>query len=145
MPGRKTESGLSLIAVVRKIRASQTMGLECPSPGIGVFHSTLCPVAEFHWIGGFCLSAIPEAPGPRNDGHWKRCAVSRLATEAEATSRRAQHEKKNGARRMAERSGDEGVRSGWSIARGRGRRGSVRADAGAGMRDRSGRSARRFP
>ena len=45
------------------------MGLECASPGIGVRHRMFSPVVGLQRSGKCCPSALPEASGPRNDGH----------------------------------------------------------------------------
>src|SRR5262249_29870212 len=57
-----------LIAVVTKTRSPQTIGHECPRPGIGVFQRTLVPALTSQVVGGCCPSATPVAPGPRNGG-----------------------------------------------------------------------------
>jgi hypothetical protein len=55
------ELGSLLTAVVRKIRSPQTTGLECPNPGIAVFHWIFSPVSTFQASGMFEPSATPEA------------------------------------------------------------------------------------
>jgi hypothetical protein len=56
------------MALVTKSASPQTIGLECPSPGIVVRHKMFVPVAGFHSSGRSCLSAMPDASGPRKDG-----------------------------------------------------------------------------
>jgi len=46
----------------------QTIGLDNPRPGTGVFQMTFVPSAAFHVIGSENPSAMPAAPIPRNCG-----------------------------------------------------------------------------
>src|SRR6202034_4400166 len=57
-----------------KTRLSQTMGVELPSPGIGVFHLTL--LVSLQVSGGSACGATPVASGPRH------CGQKRSASEA---------------------------------------------------------------
>src|SRR5690349_4329015 len=59
------------------MRLPQTIGLEWARPGIGVCHRIFSPVLAFHWSGRFCPSAIPDAFGPRNDGHAPAALLAR--------------------------------------------------------------------
>jgi len=45
-PRLNPASGLLLTAVVTKMRSPQTIGLECASPAIGVFHPILVPFVD---------------------------------------------------------------------------------------------------
>src|SRR5262245_757478 len=66
-------------ALVRKIRSPQTIGLEWPSPGTSVFHSTFLPDSPFHSVGGF-PALTPEAAAPRNWGQFRSAARPDKAT-----------------------------------------------------------------
>jgi hypothetical protein len=57
-----------LIAVVKNKRSPQTIGQECPNPGISVFHFKLWDSGTFQTVGIATPSAIPDAPGPLNCG-----------------------------------------------------------------------------
>src|SRR5947207_872555 len=57
-------------AVVTKTRSCHTIGLECASPAIVVFHLMFFPLAASHDSGVANPSDNPDAPGPRNDGHF---------------------------------------------------------------------------
>src|SRR4030095_4615726 len=50
-----------------KTRSPQPTGLECASPGIGVFHRVL---VDCHLVGSGRSSAIPLAFGPRKEGQF---------------------------------------------------------------------------
>src|SRR5262245_1373039 len=50
------------------MRSPQTTGLERPSPGIGVFQSTLMPFATSQVVGVSPFSEMPLAEMPRNCG-----------------------------------------------------------------------------
>src|SRR5262245_44618099 len=52
--------------VVRNILLPQTIGDECPLPGIGVFHWTFLELLQ--WVGNPFSSDIPWLPGPLNCG-----------------------------------------------------------------------------
>ena len=56
------------IAVVRKMRSPQTMGVEWPRPGIGVFQRMFVPSASSQSSGGSPSGATPVASGPRHAG-----------------------------------------------------------------------------
>src|SRR6185503_9964830 len=56
------------IAVVTKIRFSQTIGDEWPRPSIGVFHLMFFEV--FHSAGKFFSVEIPVPSGPRHCGQF---------------------------------------------------------------------------
>src|SRR5712691_6420922 len=77
-PRLKDASARLLTAVVTNTWSAQTMGLECANPGMRVFHRTWVPCAESQLMGSFCLSATPEAAGPRNAGQF--CAAAANAT-----------------------------------------------------------------
>src|SRR5690349_21239101 len=49
------------------MRSPQTIGLECPKPGMDVFQSTFFPESPLHADGGDPLP-IPLPEGPRNWG-----------------------------------------------------------------------------
>ncbi len=66
------------MAVVKKIRSPQMIGLEWPRPGIGVFQSTLPPVSGSQAVGGFWPSATPDALGPRKDGQLNLSVACRV-------------------------------------------------------------------
>src|SRR5262249_1273387 len=59
---------LLLIAVVTNTGSPHTMGLECASPGIGVFQSTFEPFVASQLTGVGLPSPTPDAFGPRNEG-----------------------------------------------------------------------------
>src|SRR5712692_7892784 len=65
-----------LTAVLTNTRSSQTIGLECASPGIGVFQTMRVPCAASQSTGSFCPSATPDADGPRNEGQFCAAAVN---------------------------------------------------------------------
>src|SRR5512140_200719 len=56
------------IALERKIRSPQTIGLESPSPGIGICHRMFSPLARSQVAGKGNPSATPPASDPRKDG-----------------------------------------------------------------------------
>ena len=64
------------MAVVTNTRSPQTMGLECPRPGIGVFQRTPFADSTFQLAGVEKPSATPLAAGPRNDGQFPIAASS---------------------------------------------------------------------
>src|SRR5688500_5550988 len=68
-------------AVATNTRFPQTIGLECASPGMGVFHLILTPFSPSHVMGGFVPSAMPVLEGPRNDGHTSPAGGRRRGTE----------------------------------------------------------------
>src|SRR5712691_13571814 len=78
-PRLKDASARLLTAVVTNTWSAQTMGLECASPGMRVFHRIWVPCAESQLMGRFCFSATPEAEGPRNEGQF--CAAAANATK----------------------------------------------------------------
>ena len=55
-PGSNAAPGSALTAVVRKMRWSQTMGLEWPRPGISALQATLTRVSPFQEEA----SALPQ-------------------------------------------------------------------------------------
>src|SRR5580658_5521373 len=57
-----------------KMRLSQTMGVESPSPGMGVFHLTL--LVSLQVTGGSASGATPVASGPRHCGQKRSAAES---------------------------------------------------------------------
>jgi hypothetical protein len=69
-PARKYSPPLLLMAVVTNILLPQTTGLECASPGMGVFHSMFVPLVASQVTGAGLPSATPEAFAPRNDGQF---------------------------------------------------------------------------
>src|SRR5687767_4110396 len=56
------------------MRLRQTIGEECPRPGISVFHlmltAGLSAVAGDHSSGRSFSAEMPWPPGPRHCGHW---------------------------------------------------------------------------
>src|SRR5262249_55393792 len=56
------------IAVVTNTSSPQTIGLDRPRPGIGVFQRTFVPFDGFHVVGSEKPSAMPLASMPRNCG-----------------------------------------------------------------------------
>src|ERR1051326_4681736 len=72
-------------ALVTKMRSPQITGLECPRPGISVFHSTCSPFSPSHSVGGAPLP-IPLAPGPRNWGQLESAAVATAAARKSVES-----------------------------------------------------------
>ena len=54
------------------------IGLECPNPGIGVFHLMFSEVVTSHLVGVLNPSAMPLAWGPRNEG---QCTPSGSAAD----------------------------------------------------------------
>src|SRR4029079_19799938 len=67
-PTFRYASLLPLIEVEMKTSSPQTIGLDRPRPGIGVFQTMLAPVAAFHVAGSENPSAMPLAAMPRNCG-----------------------------------------------------------------------------
>src|SRR5258708_2276377 len=68
------------IPVVRKMRLPETIGEECPRPGMGDFQSTF--LAELHSSGKFFSSEIPLPAGPRHCGQsaaWQHSVERRIA------------------------------------------------------------------
>src|SRR5437763_8296704 len=80
-------SSLTLFtAVVTNTLSPQTTGLECESPGIGVFQRTLSDVEVSHFTGLLGPSATPVAFGPRNCGQFCACAaVTTVARQIRAS------------------------------------------------------------
>src|SRR5262245_15637293 len=72
------------MAVVRKIRSPQTIGVEEPLPGIGVCHWML--VFASHLTGGSPPGVKPLTCGPRQCGQLSAAACG-LATERIPTTR----------------------------------------------------------
>ena len=87
-------SGFSwpLTALVTKIRLPHTTGLECPRPGIGVFHFTFSRVSAFHRVGAGWPSATPLAFGPRNDGQFPAPDASSCAVTGAKSATRSKME-----------------------------------------------------
>jgi hypothetical protein len=84
LPKRASGFGSLLTAVVTKTRSPQTTGLECESPGMGVFQTTPVDFVASHLTGAGRPSATPEALAPRNCGQF--CAAAPAA---------ARHRQKN--------------------------------------------------
>src|SRR5438046_493338 len=67
-PTLRSSFALPLMALVTNMRLPQTIGLECPSPGIDVFQRTLVDFSTSQVIGLEKPSATPFASLPRNEG-----------------------------------------------------------------------------
>src|SRR6185503_9234937 len=91
-------------AVVTKTFLPHTTGLECPRPGISVFHLVFSDFSAFQVTAEGCPSTTPEAPGPRNWGQF--CAFAAVAPAAMSNRER----KSSGARFIVETSS-------WSVVR----------------------------
>src|SRR5262245_20490797 len=73
------------IAVVMKIRLPQTIGDECPRPGIASFH--LMFVAVFHDVGRFFSSDTPWPEGPLHCGQPGPAAPALLVSKSASIER----------------------------------------------------------
>ena len=69
-PGLNSWFLLPLIAVDTKMRSPQTIGLESPRPGMGVFQRIFSELSTFQVTGDEYPSATPFAFDPLNEGHW---------------------------------------------------------------------------
>src|SRR5215510_10382147 len=73
-------------AVVRKSRLPQTIGDECPRPGIAAFH--LMFLVGLHSSGRFFSSETPWPRGPRHCGQLSTTVkAQRMRTRANTASR----------------------------------------------------------
>src|ERR1051325_10184991 len=73
------------VAVCRKMRSPQTIGLECPSPGIAVFQRTL---SALNLMGIFLSLEVPEPLGPRKRSQLSAKAAEVLSETKPRTKRR---------------------------------------------------------
>src|SRR5215213_1748337 len=69
------KEAVSPMAVMTKTRLPHTIGLECESPGTGVFHAMFSDFSRLQLVGVLCPSAMPEALRPRNEGQFCACTV----------------------------------------------------------------------
>src|SRR6185295_9061549 len=76
-PCTNSKFAAELTAVVMKTLLPQTIGLECPRPGISVFQRMLVDFSASQTVGGLLPSAMPVALGPRNEGQF--CADTAVA------------------------------------------------------------------
>src|SRR5256885_17241492 len=67
-PTLRSSFVLPLMALVTNTRLPQTIGLECPRPGIGVFQRTLVDFSTSQVVGPEKPSATPFASFPRKEG-----------------------------------------------------------------------------
>jgi hypothetical protein len=72
------------MAVVKKIRFSQTTGEEWPRPGMGVFHAMF--FVALHSVGRFFSAEMPWLPGPRHPGQFEPLLVSFLGKQRAVTT-----------------------------------------------------------
>jgi hypothetical protein len=84
------------MAVVKNKRSPQTIGQECPNPGISVFHFKLRDSGMFQTVGVSMPLATPEDPGPLNCGQFVVFSALTSAKERKPSNQAPANCKSNG-------------------------------------------------